>query len=851
MAGKLGIGIGLGIDFAALDSDLQKVAARIEAVGKKPVKLSADIATGGADAGKIADAVGQLGARLSSGMSAGTQQAMSMMTGFAAHINKMMDRVSGATIEMFRRIDSAMKFPAFFNFFKSAQVRLSNFTSLVRKPMSVLDLAISGGFGSMLSRVASLIKEIVAQITSAITGALKSSVSELVAEFAKLAPNAAKTVPILDDMATLADRVDSKIKNLSQSAALPLRSQVAGVGRRIGFGTDFTAQPSGRPAASSRPRMDMFTAMKTEGPAVLKAIGDKLMLVTSLTAKFGAAMVSVPLRVINPLMKLHNFLGSIGDVGKSSFRKLYESQNIFVRALMAPIKLTANLAKGLLHIGTLGVFRKQAAEAGMAASAIGNAGNAAKSFGRDVMVALGAFGLAFKAVQFIKDGIMGASALNETVNRTKVVFGEAFGPVEAQANAMSNAFRVSRQSQMDVAAGFGAMAQGAGMSEKASADLANRMTAVAANLTSSVNAPFEETSGKIRSALAGQSEPLREFGVLMTEDSVKAKAMAMGLGQAKGAISEQAKMMARAQLVVEGLAYAENDLANTADSTANQFRKAGGGLTEFATRIGEVLLPAVNLGAQAFNEFMAITLEVFEGSLPVIQNWASYLTTAMSAVGMLVRNFGAFFQIAKLRIGEFAANAVAWVGVLPANFAQYFEHIKKNWWLMLLDMVAALGTFGQNLYTNVTNLMTAVWKAFKGEEFDFKFTPLLDGFRSTAEALPNIIKPELISVQDEVDRIMKEIQQKEADRAASLPAFGKGKKPPGSAMEPGKESEYKLASAVEISSKEAYSVLAKSGVSGRTTAGAIRDGNKIAADAAATLKRIEAKTGKQPELAVR
>jgi hypothetical protein len=899
MAGKLGIGIGLGIDFAALDSDLQKVAARIEETGKRSSinagKLAGDIAGGKLDPEQIGSMVASVGMRLSTGMAQGVRGASAAMVGFTSHIDKMLDKLTGSAVKLFRRIDSSMKLPTFDNAIRTAEGNLLDFAANGKRTLTTLDHAARGAFGGSLATIAKIIREVINEITSAITGALKSAVADLAAEFAKLPARAAETVPILDDMATSARKVQTAV--VETSTAIPPRSQVAGVGRRIGFGTDFTAPRSEPSRRQPTPNLGKaFGGAVSDIGAVLRPVGSALASMGVTIARIGAGIGGLAIFMVEPYRKLKNFLSTIGDVGKASYQKLFESQNIFVRALMAPIKLTTTFAKGLFHIGTLGVFRKQAADAGMATSAIGKASGAVQSFGRDVMVALGAFGLAFKAVQFIKDGIMGASALNETVNRTKVVFGEAFGPVEAQANAMSNAFRVSRQSQMDVAAGFGAMAQGAGMSEKASADLANRMTAMAANLTSSVNVPFEETSGKIRSALAGQSEPLREFGVLMTEDSVKAKAMAMGLGQAKGAISEQAKMMARAQLVVEGLAYAENDLANTADSTANQFRKAGGGLTEFATRIGELLLPVLQPLVIAFNDAATAAIEFVDRNGSKMAEWAAMAADAVrsvisivvqlgqtvwtyvaglfstafgrsvkgiwdwvksvaNAAGIVARNWKDIMEIVKLRAGAAFENVIRWVKVIPPNFQQMLTWLGRNWWNLLVDLGSFAKTAFTNLLTNAKNFGMALWDAIQGKGFDFKWEAIGKGFKAQTEQLPDLIRPDLINVEDQVAEIMARIAEREKKRAEDMkpkPIGGPAKpKPPGAAMEPGKESEYKLASAVEISSKEAYSVLAKSGVSGRTTAGAIRDGNKIAADAAATLKRIEAKTGKQPELAVR
>ncbi|MDG6746336.1 SDR family NAD(P)-dependent oxidoreductase, partial [Staphylococcus aureus] len=67
---------------------------------------------------------------------------------------------------------------------------------------------------------------------------------------------------------------------------------------------------------------------------------------------------------------------------------------------------------------------------------------------------------------------------------------------------------------------------------------------------------FDEAIGKIRSGLSGESEPLRDFGVFLTEAAVKAKALELGMIKVGEELTEQGKIMARAILIQEGLADA-------------------------------------------------------------------------------------------------------------------------------------------------------------------------------------------------------------------------------------------------------------------------------------------------------
>lgn len=558
-----------------------------------------------------------------------------------------------------------------------------------------------------------------------------------------------------------------------------------------------------------------FMARDLAGAA--KAVGSAALGATTIFARLGAGITGMTIAGIGGLMRLRNFLGKLGDVGKASFHKMFEAHGLFVGAILGGVKIVGALTGAVLRVGTLGAFGKASAdvakfgaETRTSAAQVEALTGKVRSLGSEVLAAFGLAGLIYKAVGFIRDGVMAASDLNEAVSRSKVVFGDSFGAVDEQARRMTRAFGLSHQAQLDIASGFGAMTQGAGFSEAASARLSNQLTKMAADLSSSVNIPFEEAGAALRSALAGEAEPLRRFGVNVTETNVKTYALANGIATSAKSMTDMQKVAARAAIIMNGLSYAQDDLENTASSASNQFRMAGGGIAEFGSRIGEILLPAVNLGTQAFNTFLGAVLDLFEASMPTIRAGMEYLSAGMEMVGMVARNFGDFFTVAKLRVGEFAANAVAWIGTIPENFGPITEWLGRNWWNLLTDMVNLTASAFKNLITNAANLGKAIWNALSGQPWSFAWTPLLDGFKATTEKLPDLIRPDLISVDDEVNRILERIGKKEFERSQALANAASPKKPivPLAASD-SKDSNYRLASAVEVGSKEAYSIVAR------------------------------------------
>src|SRR3546814_20116561 len=86
---------------------------------------------------------------------------------------------------------------------------------------------------------------------------------------------------------------------------------------------------------------------------------------------------------------------------------------------------------------------------------------------------------------------------------------------------------------------------------------------LAQDLVSFYNVDTETAIQKLRSGLSGESEPLRDFGVFLTEANVKAKALEMGLTGVGDELTEQAKILARYQLVLEATKNAQGDVARS------------------------------------------------------------------------------------------------------------------------------------------------------------------------------------------------------------------------------------------------------------------------------------------------
>jgi hypothetical protein len=441
------------------------------------------------------------------------------------------------------------------------------------------------------------------------------------------------------------------------------------------------------------------------------------------------------------------------------------------------------------------------------------------NFGRTTAAALGLVGLGFRGIQFaagfFTGGIREASNLNETLNKTDAVLGMASGDARKFADEMAASFGLSKRATLDAAAGFGGLGKElAGLSGESLAQFSTTFTKMAADLSSFANLSFERASESLKIALAGnQSDELKQLGVVLLDNNLKLYAQAQGWTIVNGVLSENQKVAARAALLMEKLGDAHGDLDKTQDAVANQSRKLSGQWQNLSATVGTLLLPAMQKGLSILNGFVSAIASAVEASKSTISGWAESLMGAFEAAGRVVRNFGLYARIGFLRAEEGLFNFLSYVEVLPTNLGLIANYIAGNWRELIVDAVNAVGAVFANLGTNLQNLFTAMNDWAHGRGFNFNWTPLLEGFEATAAKLPELLRPNLISMQGEIDALYGQIAEAEARRSgaakkaateAKLPDFNVN--PEGAEKDKAKHKE--KVGAVELGSKEAASAIA-------------------------------------------
>ena len=198
----------------------------------------------------------------------------------------------------------------------------------------------------------------------------------------------------------------------------------------------------------------------------------------------------------------------------------------------------------------------------------------APTLGKLAGLVAGAFSV--KAIaDFTSECLNLGSELSEVQN----VVDTAFPTMSAQLddfakNAMTN-FGMSETMAKRFTGTFGAMSQSFGFTEKEAYNMSTSLVQLAGDVASFYNLDPTESYTKMKSVFTGETESLKDLGVVMTQSALDQFALTNGFGKTTSAMSEQEKVSLRLAFVTKNLEMASGDFIKTQDSWANQTRVLG------------------------------------------------------------------------------------------------------------------------------------------------------------------------------------------------------------------------------------------------------------------------------------
>ena len=197
----------------------------------------------------------------------------------------------------------------------------------------------------------------------------------------------------------------------------------------------------------------------------------------------------------------------------------------------------------------------------------------------------------FRAFDGIQNITKHSTQFVETLNLWNVALGESTKKAEGFIEKMSEVFGLDSKELMDFQGQFHLIANAIGLTEKNANTLSETMTKLGVDLASLYNVDVETAMQKLSSGLVGETEPLRRWGIDVSEASIKQEALKLGIEKGVNAMTYAEKTQLRYLAILNQTTKAQGDFARTIETTANQQKVLTAQVTLLCREIGNIFIP--------------------------------------------------------------------------------------------------------------------------------------------------------------------------------------------------------------------------------------------------------------------
>jgi len=279
----------------------------------------------------------------------------------------------------------------------------------------------------------------------------------------------------------------------------------------------------------------------------------------------------------------------------------------------------------------------------------GGFGGALKGLGGIIAGGLAAAGIG----SFVKDSISQASSLGESINALEVTFSDLSASSVDELKKISDGaavnFGLSKTEFNGLAVQFSSFATKIAGPGGDVVDIMETLAGRGADFASVMDLDVADAMAMFQSGLAGEAEPLKKFGIDISQASIEAYALANGIGEAGRQLTESEKVQARYGAIMEQTAKTQDDFGNTSDSLANAQRILGAQFENMKAEVGGPLLNAfadLTAGLMPVVAIMGpMLVGVMEELAPVITDLAGMIPSLLEGFLPLIPVIGSLASI--------------------------------------------------------------------------------------------------------------------------------------------------------------------------------------------------------------
>ncbi len=396
---------------------------------------------------------------------------------------------------------------------------------------------------------------------------VSSSVNRFVSSLSRLANAGTKTGQSANDVLRLGQQTKEAAKQLQSIGAVndDINMFVQSIGRLASAGGK-TSQTASGLSALSKETLEFFKAMQNA-----PKVSENTIRMTQALAQLATAGG----KVNTSTNTVTNAFEKLSRAGTSTMNALKKASSGIVSALQ---RLTG-AGKGVNSLSL--------------------------SLGNLLKTAIG-FNIGYGLLNFGKSMFTLGSDVTEVENVVDVAFGGMAQSAYDFAKTAQEQFGLSELAALRYSGILMSMFNASGVAQRDAAEMSTTLTGLAGDLASFYNIDQDDAFTKLRSALAGEVEPMRALGVDMTVASMEAYALSQGITESWQSMSQAEKVMLRYNYLMSVTSAQQNDFQRTQASFANQTRLLTLNLQQLAATLGQGLIAAVLPAVTALNKLFAV-----------------------------------------------------------------------------------------------------------------------------------------------------------------------------------------------------------------------------------------------------
>jgi len=222
---------------------------------------------------------------------------------------------------------------------------------------------------------------------------------------------------------------------------------------------------------------------------------------------------------------------------------------------------------------------------------------------------VGAAAFSAAVVYNMKKAVDAASDLEEVTAKFGTVYKDQIVVAEKNAKVLVDSYGLSTRASKEYLGAMQDLLVPMGMASGAAAKMSNEVVKLSVDLGSFNNVATADVMRDIQSALVGNFETMKKYGVVLNQNVVAQEALSSGLVASKDQLDANTKAQAAYQLIVKGSTFAIGDWARTSGGFANQMKQLTSNIEDMRAELGNHLLPVITPVVKQMNDWVKANKE--------------------------------------------------------------------------------------------------------------------------------------------------------------------------------------------------------------------------------------------------